>query len=44
MYNQVYINEFDESAYITFLSNPAKLSYIKDAYLNQYNDKSDAIN
>lgn len=43
MYNQVYINEFDESAYIKFLSNPAKLSYIKDAYLNQYNDKSDSF-
>lgn len=42
MYNQAYINDYDENIYHSYLNDLNKLMSLKDAYLNQYNNKSDA--
>ena len=42
MYNQIYVNDYDESVYRSYLNDMNKLMTLKDAYLNQYTNKSDA--
>lgn len=42
MYNQAYIDDYNENVYINFLRNNNKLIDLKNAYLNQYTDKSNA--
>jgi len=42
MYNIAYIREYTEQQYIEALKNPSILESLKNDYLNQYNDKSDA--
>lgn len=42
MYNMAYVREYSEQEYINVLKNPANLEKLKNAYLNQYTNKSDA--
>ena len=42
MYNMSYIKDFEESYYLEYLNNPKKLDTIREYYLNQYTDDSNA--
>lgn len=36
MYNNKYINDFNEEMYLKYLAHPEALKEIADAYINQY--------
>ena len=42
MYNDSYINDFEEKYYKQYLNNTKKLDELKDKYLRQYSSQSDA--
>ena len=42
MYKESYINDFEESLYLIYLKDPKKLNQVKNAYLNQYTNQSEA--
>lgn len=42
MYNDSYINDFEEKYYRQYLNNPKYLEKLKDMYLRQYSSQSDA--
>lgn len=42
MYNDSYINDFEEKYYRQYLNNPKYLDELKDKYLRQYSSQSDA--
>lgn len=43
MYNQTYINDFDEKKYLFFLQNPSSLEEVKTNYLYHYSAKTPSL-
>ena len=43
MFNQIYINDFNENKYLEYLKSPKKLEFLKKKYLLQYIDNSSSI-
>ena len=43
MYNQTYINDFNENDYNKYLTNPDELIKLKEEYLKQYKENSNSV-